>query len=669
MKPLDLKLDVATGDTLDVRSFRVDEAMNAPFSVELTAVSRDACLDLEGLVGEEARFTIADVRSWAGVVRDCELLRVEPNGLSTYRLEIVPRLWLLGQRRNYRIFQRMSEPAMALLLLEEWQIAVETRFDSGAYPRRDYRVQYGETDLAFVARMLEDAGIAGFFEERGTESVLVLTDATHVAPPRRPLPFADDPTTGAAELYVTALAAGRRIKPGRYTIRDTDYRLPPSHPLFGSAESGKRLEAALESYHYVPGAFLYEGAPDATPVADDKMAARSSEAEAKRLISRRLEAKRGDAVSYSFRSNALDLKPGSRVSITGHPMAVLESTPLLVTSARLSGDATGAWTLSCQGRRGDVSFRPALVTPKPRVQGVETATVVGPEGAEIHTDEHGRVRVHFHWDRQSRMNDESSCWIPVSHPWAGAGFGGVNIPRVGHEVIVDFLGGDPDRPVVVGRVYTAARPVPYKLPDQQTQSGWKSSSIGHGGGYNEIMFEDAKGEELVRIQAEKDLSRLVKHDEQDFVRHDRAREVGNDEEVMIGHNRTARIVANDRVTVGHSQNINIGVHRASSIGGIDSTTVGEMLVNRVVPPGEGGPNDCTCHVLKPGEFLLDSGKGASLRGATSSLLLFAFEGIHLQSGGSQISILPDRVQIIAPKVTIIGGETDIKGKPIKLNCD
>src|SRR5690349_16515892 len=154
---------------------------------------------------------------------------------------------------------------------------------------------------------------------------------------------------------------------------------------------------------------------------------------------------------------------------------------------------------------------PRVVTPKPKISGVESATVVGPPGEEIHTDEFGRVRVHFHWDRESRMNDNSSCWLHVSHPWAGRGFGMINLPRIGQEVLVDFLGGDPDRPIIVGRVFTNLQKVPYALPANKTQSGWKSESSPGGGGFNEIRFEDAKGSEQVYIQAEKNLDKLVKN--------------------------------------------------------------------------------------------------------------------------------------------------------------
>src|SRR6185312_2693991 len=156
----------------------------------------------------------------------------------------------------------------------------------------------------------------------------------------------------------------------------------------------------------------------------------------------------------------------------------------------LHAETGRSFHVEVEARSAAVKYRPPMVTPKPTTNGVESATVVGPPGEEIHTDEFGRVRVHFHWDRESRMDDNSSCWIHVSQPWGGTGYGGISLPRIGQEVLVDFLGGDPDRPVIVGRVYTNLQKTPYKLPDNKTQSGWRSNSSPHTGGYNELMFED-----------------------------------------------------------------------------------------------------------------------------------------------------------------------------------
>jgi type VI secretion system secreted protein VgrG len=194
------------------------------------------------------------------------------------------------------------------------------------------------------------------------------------------------------------------------------------------------------------------------------------------------------------------------------------------------------------------------------------ATVVGPEGEEIHTDEFGRVRVHFHWDRESRRDDCSSCWIHVSQPWGGAGFGGINLPRVGQEVIVDFLGGDPDHPVIVGRLFTGTQQVPYGLPDGKAKSGWRSNSYPGGGGYNEIMFDDSQGDELVNLQAEKDMNRLVKNDDSVTVGRNANASIANNWRTVVGTNRSLSCGSNSSRTVGLNDTVNVGMAQRVTAG-------------------------------------------------------------------------------------------------------
>ncbi|AKT40623.1 type VI secretion system Vgr family protein [Chondromyces crocatus] len=573
-----LSVQIESGDALDVRTFHVSEELSRLFSVTLVAHCTNPDIDFDAAVGMPASFTmvagsnVPAKRTWGGVCTSLQQVAVEVDGVSTYQIEIAPLLWFLTQRRRNRIFQRLSELEIVEKILGEWSIPFEKRILS-EHKKRKYRVQYGESDFAFISRMLEDAGITFYFDPTTTDSKLVLCDAPQANKQRAPIHFHDAPMDGDHE-FVTAVRIGRKVRPGKYTLRDQDYRLPPAYKVMQSAKAGTPPEEGLERYHYVPGSFLIESDKgDGTPVADDKGKYRADDRAGEEFAQKRLEAKRVTAKTIDFDTNCIDLAPGVVLSFLDHPKSeVATGKKLLVATVRFSGSHSGKWSQSCLAVLGDLPFRPALTTPKPRVQGVETATVVGPPGEQIHVDEFGRVRVQFHWDLEGGMNDNSSCWIPVSQSWAGGGFGHVNLPRVGHEVIIDFLSGDPDRPVVVGRVYTNSQKVPYTLPGLKTQSGWKSQTVG-GTGYNEIMFEDAPGRELVRMQAELDLTKLVKRDESVTLGRDRSKNVGRDDALTVGNDRTHTIGNDESIQVGNNQTILIGVNQSITVGADQTITL------------------------------------------------------------------------------------------------
>jgi len=583
-----LSVTVASGDALDVRSFSVREAMSSLFEVDLVVHTENHEIDFDQVLGQPARFSMHGVheRFWAGVCNRIQHTGGDEKGQSIYRLTIAPELWLLTQRRDYFIFQQKSELDIALEILADWGIKPELKL-SGTYKKRKYRVQYAESDYTFLCRMLEDAGISFYFDQSEEKTRLVLADAPQRAEPRvGALPFRDDVSTVSGE-YVTQVNVGQEVRPGRYTMRDHDYRLPANYNLVSSAEGANvEIEKKLERYHYTPGAFLFNSTKgEDTPSADDKGKSRTDEAEAAQLAQKRLEAKRASAKTCSFRTNALDLAPGVVLRISGHLREKLNKERQLVVEAVHEGTSYGEVVHHCVTRSAEVPYRPPVETPKPKVVGVESATVVGPAGEEIHTDEFGRVRVHFHWDRESKMDDNSSTWIHVSQPWSGGGFGGVNLPRIGQEVLVEFLGGDPDRPVIVGRVYTNLQKVPYTLPGNKTQSGWKSNSSPSTGGYNELMFEDAAGKELLRMQAEKDLSKLVKNDESTNIGNDRVSAIGNNESQTVGNDFMKQVLNNAREMigmnrsrgVGNDETVEVGRHQKVTVGKTQTTEVGEKI--------------------------------------------------------------------------------------------
>lgn len=661
-----LDVEIASGDKLDVRQFSVHERLSALFQVNLMVVSENSSIEFDDVVGQPAKFTMAagmHERFWSGICNHFEQVKVEPTGLSTYQLSIVPTLWLTTQRKNHRMFQQISEPDIVQKMLKEWGIEPVVRIDAGAYKKRKYRVQYAESDFAFMSRMLEDAGITFYFEQEGGESKLVLSDAPQSNPKRgAPLKFIDDTSMvkNIAIEYITGVRMGQRVRPGKYTVKDHDYRKPPNYKLMKTASKGLAVEEKLERFQYAPGAFLFGAdSGEATPVADDKGKTRTDEKEGESLAQRRLDAKRGSARIATFETNGHDLAPGVVMNMGGHPHSALgDGKNLLVVESSLSGTDRGEWSHYCEARGTEVPFRPDLVTPRPTVNGVESATVVGPAGEEIHTDEFGRVRVHFHWDRESKMDDNSSCWIHVSQPWGGSGYGGSNLPRVGQEVLVDFLGGDPDRPVIVGRVFTNLQKTPYKLPDNKTQSGWKSMSSpgGEASNYNELMFEDKKGQELVRMQAEKDLTKLVK----------------NNESVTIGQNRTKLVGANDSLKVKFNQTIAVGINRSTHVGSIDSTTVGDTHAVSITPPGEdfSVSEGSTSIVMKDKKIVLDTGAGATItmQGAKIKIVadvicLWAKNAINITSQGNTNVGGVDQLTLGST-----GGDVIIQGGPmVKIN--
>jgi type VI secretion system secreted protein VgrG len=571
-----LELKVASGEALTVHRFSVNEAVSGLFSVSIVARSESPAVDLEAIVGQPASLRVVSgflfarlggARLWTGVVSSIEQVQAMhalsgTREVSTYHLRIMPKLWLLTHRRNYRIFQHVAIPDIADKILGEWGIEHAWQIDRGKYPKLEYKVQYGESDHAFLSRLFEEAGITFTFpDDDAAGSKLTLSDKLETNPtrPGGGLPFVDNPNNAAEKEFVSGVLLSHDVRPGAHTIRDYDFR-NPSFSLFGEAPKAKAPEGRYEQYHYEPGAMLIEtGKGGGTPVADDRGVARYDQAFGKARSERLLHGERAGRRSVAFETNTIDLWPGQVFTIDGHPHAELgEGKRLLVTAFSVQGTPDGEWSMSGQAVFTDVPYRPPQRTPKPAVEGVQSATVVGPKGQEIHTDEFGRVRVQFPWDREGKHDDKSSCWIRVSQGWAGTGYGMIVIPRIGQEVLVGFLGGDPDQPIVVGRVFNATQGVPYKLPEHKTRSTWKSDSSMGSGGFNEIMFEDLKGKELVYVQAEKNLRKLVKHDET----------------ITVGRNRQKLVVVNETETTGVNRVEVTGVNRTEITGALRTTVIG-----------------------------------------------------------------------------------------------
>jgi type VI secretion system secreted protein VgrG len=552
-------------DTLRVARFEGEEEISRLFRFDITVLCETRELDFREVVGRRAELVMClgtMPRRVHGIV---ESFRQEDEGkaLTAYRTVLVPEVQRLVHRRDSRVFQGLSVPEIVEKVLSAAGIQ-ESGFRfalSRRYAKREYCVQYRESDWAFLSRLLEGEGIHTFFEHHDDGALLVIADASsaHEA-------IAGDsavvfrPPLGALASgeHVSRFWYAERVRPGKVTVRDYDFTRP-----FLSLETSARAGAGdeLEEYDY-PGAY-------------------ESPKTGAELARVRVEELQSTRRTGEGESNCPRLVPGSLFELIDHPRDSFNQ-EYLITRVEHRGraaalEASGNDTEEAEYRNrfevipASVPFRPARRTPRPAMQGVQTAIVVGPPGQSVHTDEHGRVRVRFHWDREGRADGQSSCWIRVSQAWAGSGFGAMFLPRIGHEVVVDFLEGDPDRPLILGCLYHGANTPPYALPAQKTTSTVRSSSVGAEGA-NEIRFEDAGGNEELYVQAQKDYNELVKNNHVTTVKANQTNDVAGDQSEHVGGHRT--------IHVGGSQTITVdGTKPSSGIQGASLRVTGKYVLD------------------------------------------------------------------------------------------
>ena len=476
------------------------EEVSRPFRFDLHCLSPRLDLTPKDLLGKEVTVHVdaADApRHVGGIVREIEPGSAVSRGLRPYRLELVPTLWLLSLGREVRIFQEQTALEIIEAVFKEQGL---TDYDVAGVqtkpPVRTYCVQYREDHLAFVSRLMEEEGIFYFFDFQKTRHVLKLADSTAAyVKAKAKVPFRPD----GAGSGVTSWSPGYSSRSGKWTLRDFDFEQPAAvtaetktvirEPAFGA-----------EVYDY-PGGF-------------------TKKARGGTLSAALIEAHEAKHAVVSGSATLPGFAPGLSFTLTEHPAKDQAEKSFVITSVSHNAvDHTGLVGMDGAEDYGN-SFtcipaertaRPGRLTPRPVVAGPHTATVVGPKGEEIHCDKHGRVKVQFHWDRVGKNDEKSSCWIRVAQSLAGRSWGTVMIPRVGMEVVVDFLEGDPDRPLIVGCVYNGTNTPPYALPANKTQSGFKSQSTPNAGkaDFNELRFEDKKGKEHVYFHAQKDFERKV----------------------------------------------------------------------------------------------------------------------------------------------------------------
>lgn len=546
--------NVHPAETFAVASFDGVEETSKPFSFEIWLRASSTELESE-LVGKRAFLRIAGAdthRDIAGVVAFAELTETLVTG-AVYRVELRPRLFTLGLNQNSRVFQDMTVPQIVDDVLERHGIE-RTWAVARTYPERVYCVQYEESDLAFVERLVAEEGI--FYcvsttaaDGGATEKIVFMDDAAYepIAEPAT-LPFHAPDGLEQSRDAIESLSWGRHMATAESTVTGFDFRRPTARlkatakaPENGSGANGEAYEHDLDW-----GGFTV----------------RSETAQV------RLEQRRHRETAGVGESRCPRLQPGRSFELADHPRADLNRrfvpvriehrgrAPEETSIGRQDGDPSEVYKNRFTLLPDDVAARPRRPARQHR-QIVETATVVGPAGEEIHTDEHGRVKVQFHWDREGAGDDHSSCWVRPMVPWAGAAWGTQFIPRVGMEVVVTFAGGNADRPIILGSLYNGANVPPFVLPAKKTQSGIRTRSTPGGEGSNELRFDDAAGAEQIYVHAQRDLVEVVENDRarnvhgHEHVRIDKSQNV----EVLQDHVR--HVLGNEVVTVEQNLVLNV----------------------------------------------------------------------------------------------------------------
>lgn len=542
------------------------EQVSQVFSIEIELVSKQTDIEIDQIVGKAACVTLLDqtgdeneqTRYINGIVANA-VIGEEGVRQSSYRVTLVPKIWLLKHRLDNRIFQFLTTRDIITHLLSEHNFSSdEFRFDlTRPASAREYCVQYAESDLNFIERLLEEEGIHYYFEHSADKHTIVFSDSSTSSPyisGEAEIPYFHHAQGAISEQHIFRFQYAEAIRPGKVSLRDFNFTKPN---LDLTETASHQQDTALEIYDY-PANFMESG--------------RGSH-----LTDARLDSANRKRKTVEAESDVNRCAPGFSFTLLDHERSELNSEYFISRIEHVCSQPqvleTGATTEGSKYSNKlnlvsmDTPYRPKVdLDKRPVIQGAQTATVTGPEGEEIYTDEHGRVKVQFHWDRIGEYDENTSCWLRVSQNSAGGAFGSMFLPRIGDEVIVDFLEGNPDRPIITGRVYHGHNMPPYALPEHKTRSTIKTLSSKGGGGYNEIRFEDKKGEEEVFIRAEKDLDQRtldthkqwIGHEHQQLVEHNEYREFYNEEHALTKGDYHREVKTNYNHTITPDYHAQIG---------------------------------------------------------------------------------------------------------------
>jgi type VI secretion system secreted protein VgrG len=577
--PRDVIVQTKLKDEFVFRHLQGREALSELFDYKIELLCENDSIKLEDILGTPIVLTMqlqdGGERHFHGHV--IQFIYAGTDGsYACYHARVRPWLWFLEMTTDCRIFQNLSVPDIIEQIFSKYPMASYGLMLNETHPTREYCVQYNETDLTFVRRLMEDEGIFHFFEHSSGEHKLIVADNDQAYTQRagyKEVPFypRDDQARRERD-HLYEWRSTLDVRPGRFIQTSFDFEKP-------RAELETRRLAPLPHAQSDGEIYCYP----ACYVAVDH---------GNHLAQIRLEESQAAHKRMSGTGTVAGLGSGQTFSLTNYPRKDQNAKYLVLAveheiwadayRASSSGGEEEPYLCTIEVQPSAVPFRPPLVTPKPVMAGPETATVTGPAGEEIWTDKYGRVKVQFPWDRLGKNDENSSCWVRVSQAWAGSGFGAIQIPRIGQEVLIEFLQADVDRPIITGRVYDGTNMPPYELPSNATQSGIKSDSSKGGGGSNELRFEDKKGQEQVYLHAQKnedivvenDKTETVGHDETIQIANDRTEQVGKNETLSVGVDRTRNVGSNETVTIGANRVDTVVLNEARTVGIAQQQTVG-----------------------------------------------------------------------------------------------
>jgi len=552
-----------------------------------------------------------------------------------YHATVRPWLWFLTRTINCRIFQEMSVPDIVKKIFEPYPMA-DFKFDlSETYVKRTYCVQYRETDFNFISRLMEDEGIYYFFKHVDGRHTLNAVDSgsSHSPfPGYAELPYiALGRSTRLEKEFVDDWNLKREVQPGHWTLDDFDFERPSVDLTVDTKKKRNHEHATFEVYDY-PGEYFKNDLGD-------------------HYVRTRMDEWQYQFELVSGGANARGITVGSLFKLTGHPRKDQNVDHLILSSEYEleyhQYEALDATETKCHCRFTGLDtkqqFRPQRTSYKTFVQGPQTAIVVGPSGDEIYTEKYGRVKVQFHWDREGKNDENSSCWVRVSHPWAGKKWGSVSIPRIGQEVIVDFLEGDPDRPIITGRVYNAEQMPPYDLPGGAVVSGVKSNTH-KGSGYNEISLDDTAGKEKITIHGQYDMNTTIEHDQTNTIKNNRTTQVVVDDTLNVNANRTVHVQGKHAETVDAGQTVTV-------TGGLTEGVTGKRSMTVTGPIEQSASSTIDIHATAPGTYT----SNASLKFAVAgSVIEITPAGITISMGPSTVKVDASGVSVSGPKISLNG---------------